>query len=118
VNLLCPSQGDRLDHGQQRRASQKLSPKLLELRTQTSEELVETKNIIVLLAKMTTVTRPTVCRRERVKLTPHVSQLMVEGVDRVLLSNRADKLQDEDVERVVLRLVELHRTLPYHSSGR
>jgi hypothetical protein len=85
---------------------------------------VETKNIIVLLTKMTTVTRPTVCQqptvcqRERVKLTPHVSQLMVEGVDRVLLSNRADKLQDEDVERVVLRLVELHRTLPYHSSGR
>jgi hypothetical protein len=85
---------------------------------------VETKNIIVLLTKMTTVTRltvcqqPTVCQHERVKLTPHVSQLMVEGVDRVLLSNRADKLQDEDVERVALRLVELHRTLPYHSSGR
>jgi hypothetical protein len=44
--------------------SKKLSPKLLKLRTQTSEELVEVKNTVVLLMKTTTVTRPIVCRRE------------------------------------------------------
>jgi hypothetical protein len=36
--------------------NQKLSLKLLELRTQMSEELVEAKNKVVLLAKTTTVT--------------------------------------------------------------
>jgi hypothetical protein len=57
----------------------------------------------MLLVKTTTVTRPIVCRRERVKLTPHVSQLSVEGVDGgVLLSNGAGKLQDGDVESVAL----------------
>jgi hypothetical protein len=119
VNLLRLSQGDHLDHGQQRRASQKLNSKLLKLQTQTSEELVEAKNIVVLLVKTTTVTRLTVCQHERVTLTPHASQLTVEGIDEgVLLSNRAGKLQDGDVESVALRLVELRRTLPHHSSGR
>jgi hypothetical protein len=119
TNLLPPSQGDRLDHGRQRRASQKLSPKLLKLQTQTSEELMESKNTVVLLAKTTTVTWPTVCRREWVKLTPHVRQLTVEGADEgVLLSNGASKLQDGDVESVALRLIEFRRMLPHHSSGR
>jgi hypothetical protein len=99
--------------------SKKLSPKLLKLRTQTSEELVEVKNTVVLLMKTTTVTRPIVCRREWVKLMPYVNQLMVEDIDgRVLLSNGASKLQDRDVESVTLRLVQLHRTLPHLSSGR
>jgi hypothetical protein len=84
-----------------------------------SKELVETKNTIVFLTKTATVTRPTVCRCKRVKLTPHVSQLTVEGVDGgVLLLNGVGKLQDGDVESMALRLVELYRTLPHHSSGR
>jgi hypothetical protein len=67
---------------------------------------VEAKNSVMLLAKTATVTRQTVCRRERVKLTPHVSQLPVEGIDGgVLLSNGTGKLQDGDVESVALRLV-------------
>jgi hypothetical protein len=56
ANLLRLSQDDRLYHGRQRRTSQKPSPKLLKLRTQTSEELVEAKNTVVLLVKTTTVT--------------------------------------------------------------
>jgi hypothetical protein len=89
VNLLCPSQGALLNHGQQRRAS----PKLLELRVQTSEELMEAKNVVVLLVKTTTVTRPLVCQHERVKLMPHVSQLMVENINGgVLLLNGAGML--------------------------
>jgi hypothetical protein len=92
---------------------------LLELRAQTSKELMKVKNTIMLLVKMTTVTQPTICQHERVKLTPHVSQLLVEGVDRgVLLSNGAVKLQDGDVESVALRLVELCHTCPHLSSGR
>jgi hypothetical protein len=80
---------------------------------------VEAKNAVVLLAKTTTITRPTVCRRKGVKLMPHVSQLTVEGIDKgVLLSNGASKLQDGDVKSVALRLVELCRTLPHLSSGR
>jgi hypothetical protein len=119
ADLLCPSQGDRLDHGRQRRASQKLSLKLLEIQTQTSEELMEEKNTVVLLVKTTTVTRLTVGWCEGVELTPHLSQLAVEGVNGgVLLSNGASKLQDVDVESVTLWLVELRRMVPHHSSGR
>jgi hypothetical protein len=52
-------------------------------------------------------------------MTPHISQLTVEGVDGgVLLSNGAIKLQDGDVESVAIRLVEVHRTLPRLLSGR
>jgi hypothetical protein len=62
---------------------------------------MEVKNAIVLLVKTTTITRPIVCQREGVKLTPHVSQLTVEGVDGgALLSNGASKLQDRDVKSV------------------
>jgi hypothetical protein len=80
---------------------------------------MKAKNTVMLLVKMTIVTQAIVFRRERVKLTPHVSQLQVEGIDRgVLLSNGASKLQDGDVESMALRLVELHRMCPHLLSGR
>jgi hypothetical protein len=79
-----------------------------------SEELVEAKNTVVLLAKVTPVKRPIAGRREGVELMPQVSQLMVEGFNRgVLLSNRANKLQGGEVESVAGGLVEFHRMLPH-----
>jgi hypothetical protein len=59
---------------------------------------VESKNIVVLLAKTTTATRPTVCQRRRCR--------------------RRSPTVDGDVESMALRLIELCRTLPHHSSGR
>jgi hypothetical protein len=90
---------DRLNHARQRKARQKLRPKLLKHQMQTSEELVEAKNNVVLLAKVTAVTRLTPGWHEGVKMTPHISELTVEGVNSgVMLSNGASKLQGGEVE--------------------
>src|SRR6266540_1051801 len=117
--LLSASQGDRLHQRWQRRAGQKLGPKLLELGAQTTEKLVQAKDTVMLSVKSTTVTRPTISRHQRVKLTPHVDQLMVEGVDGgVLLPKGAGELQSGDIEGVAARLIESLRTLPHRLSGR
>jgi predicted metal-dependent hydrolase len=80
---------------------------------------VEAKNTVVLLVKVTAVTRPTARRREGVKTTPHVSQLTVGGVNRgVMLSNGTSKLQGGDVESEASGLMESHRKLLYRLSGR
>src|SRR6266540_323099 len=73
----------------------------------------------MLPAKSTIVTRPAVGGSQRVKLTPHVGQLTVEGVNGgVLLPKGAGELQSGDVEGVAARLIESLRTLPHRLSGR
>ena len=80
TSLLNANTCESLHQGWVRVASQELSTHNLELRPETRQEVVETVSLLVSTEPHTARIGPTDIRPQRVKLTPHLRQLLVEVI--------------------------------------
>ena len=80
TSLLSTHTREGLHQARARVASQELSTQSLELRPETRQEVVETVSLLVSAKPHTAGTGPADIRPQRVKLTPHLRQLLVEVI--------------------------------------